>query len=92
MLLALRILYYACECSACMYLCALCVPGACRVQMNALDSLELKIGLVVSHHVGVENPSQASSARAANALNHGNQPSPPPTPAPSPRRQFNIHA
>jgi hypothetical protein len=33
---------------ACMYECALCVPGACRGQKNALDLLELEIKMIVS--------------------------------------------
>lgn len=34
------------------YLCIMCMSGAQGVQKTALDSLELGLGMVVSHFVG----------------------------------------
>lgn len=35
-----------------MYVSALCVPGACGSQKGALDSLQLKLEMVVTNYMG----------------------------------------
>lgn len=45
------------------------VPGAYRIQERGSDSLEFKLGVVVSHFVGAQNHT-VSSKRVMSALNH----------------------
>lgn len=46
----LKIIFYVYEC----FTCTLCMPDTLRVK-KASDSLELELGVVVSHHVGTGN-------------------------------------
>ena len=50
-----------------MYICAIYVPGADRVQKRSSDPLELELLMVVSCHVGV-GTKPGSSGRRARAL------------------------
>lgn len=45
------------------------VPGAYRIQERGWDSLEFKLGVVVSHFVDAQNHT-VSSKRVMSALNH----------------------
>lgn len=46
-----------CMFSLCVYVCIICMPGACRGSRGALDNLELKLQMNVNHHMGAENQS-----------------------------------
>ena len=46
---------YICEYLAAGYLCTMYVPGVHRAQKRVWDALELKLRMVVSHHVGAGN-------------------------------------
>lgn len=53
------ILFYACECFACMYVYALCeLFGACEGHKRASDALEIELWMAVNHHVGAGNWTQ----------------------------------
>lgn len=41
-----------------MYVCMMCVLGTLGGQKRALDSLELKLQMVVIHHMGARNQAQ----------------------------------
>ena len=43
----------------CMYVCVLCVPGTGGGQKRASYLLELELQMVVNHHVGAGNQTQA---------------------------------
>lgn len=59
-------LFYVYKCYACIYVCALSVPGPHRGQKGALKPLDLQ--MVMCHHVCAKNE-PGSSTRAASALN-----------------------
>lgn len=41
-----------------LYLCTMCILGACRGQKRAFDPLRLELGMVMSNHVGARSQSQ----------------------------------
>lgn len=65
---AFLLLFYMCyACNICLH--TTCVPGMYRDQKRVLDSLELKLQMVVSHHVDSGNRTWVSGTTVT-ALNH----------------------